>query len=72
MAAVHEHTLRAPVAPSHVQLACDGTYLALPHGRTDIGVWSLQDITCKVSLCWLIYMDLKGYVNKEFKGLSER
>ncbi|WAR20183.1 WDR27-like protein [Mya arenaria] len=38
---------RVAFTPAHIQLACDGTFLALPKTRTDIGAWSLHDISCK-------------------------
>lgn len=47
MDVVHVHSQRVGFTPAHVQLACDGTYLALPLTRTSVGVWSLQDIQCK-------------------------
>jgi len=48
MAVTHECTLRTSLPPSHIQLACDGEFLALPYGRTSIGIWNLQDLTIKV------------------------
>ncbi|KAK2193214.1 hypothetical protein NP493_16g01035 [Ridgeia piscesae] len=47
MAVTHECTLRTSLPPSHIQLACDGEFLALPYGRTSIGIWNLQDLTIK-------------------------
>lgn len=43
----HIQSVRTAFTPSHIQLCCDGVYLALPVTRTTVGVWSLQDITCK-------------------------
>ncbi|XP_053373699.1 WD repeat-containing protein 27-like isoform X2 [Mercenaria mercenaria] len=43
----HIHSQRVAFTPAHVQLACDGVYLALPLTRSSIGIWSLQDISCK-------------------------
>lgn len=47
MAVTHEYSLRTSLPPSHIQLACDGEFLALPYGRTSIGIWNLQDLTVK-------------------------
>ncbi|XP_060577930.1 WD repeat-containing protein 27-like isoform X2 [Ruditapes philippinarum] len=41
------HSQRVAFTPAHVQLACDGLYLALPLTRSTVGIWSLQDISCK-------------------------
>ncbi|KAI0211492.1 WD repeat-containing protein 27 [Lamellibrachia satsuma] len=30
-----------------ITLACDGEYIALPYGRTSIGIWSLHDLTIR-------------------------
>ncbi|KAL4238028.1 WD40 repeat-like protein [Mactra antiquata] len=43
----HIHAQRVAFTPAHVQLACDGVYLALPLTRTSVGIWSIQNITCK-------------------------
>ncbi|XP_052273878.1 WD repeat-containing protein 27-like isoform X3 [Dreissena polymorpha] len=43
----HVSTLRVAFTPAHIQLTCDGVYLALPKTRTVIGVWSLQDLSYK-------------------------
>ncbi|XP_038078106.1 WD repeat-containing protein 27-like isoform X2 [Patiria miniata] len=46
MAAVHQSTLTTPFAPSHLQLGCNGVYLALPVAKS-VGVWSLQSLSSK-------------------------
>ncbi|XP_033101043.1 WD repeat-containing protein 27-like [Anneissia japonica] len=45
--AAHEWSMRTSSPPSHLQLTCNGTYVALPLGRTSVGVWSLQSISSK-------------------------
>lgn len=47
------HNIRAAFNPAYTQLATDGVYLALPYTRSTIGVWSLQDVKCKVGIFWL-------------------
>ena len=54
MAVVHEHTLRTSYTASQLQVACDGNLLTLPHGRTAIAVYSLHDLTSKVSLSYQV------------------
>ncbi|CAH1264288.1 WDR5B [Branchiostoma lanceolatum] len=44
MAAWLELTIPTAASPSHTQLSCNGTYLAVPHGKGEVGVWSLQDL----------------------------
>eukprot|EP00058_Branchiostoma_floridae_P027953 XP_002613444.1 hypothetical protein BRAFLDRAFT_123921 [Branchiostoma floridae] len=44
MSAVLELTIPTVTSPSHTQLSCNGTYLAVPHGKGEVGVWSLQDL----------------------------
>ncbi|XP_066282972.1 WD repeat-containing protein 27-like [Branchiostoma lanceolatum] len=44
MAAWLELTIPTATSPSHTQLSCNGTYLAVPHGKGEVGVWSLQDL----------------------------
>lgn len=39
--------IRTAFNPAHIQIAIDGTYLALPLTRTTVGVWSLQDLSYK-------------------------
>ena len=48
MACTHTCSLRTCQLPSNIQLASNGVYVALPAGRSEVAVWSLQDITCKV------------------------
>ncbi|XP_022091006.1 WD repeat-containing protein 27-like isoform X2 [Acanthaster planci] len=46
MTAVHQSTLYTPFAPSHLQLACNGIYLALPFAKS-AGIWSMQSLSSK-------------------------
>ncbi|XP_076099773.1 WD repeat-containing protein 27-like isoform X1 [Mytilus galloprovincialis] len=39
--------IRTAFNPAHIQIALDGTFLALPLTRTTAGVWSLQDLSFK-------------------------
>ena len=63
----HAQSLRTAFTPAHVQLCCDGVYLALPVTRTTVGVWSLQDITCKVAVVFRLtntcYRAISGSLN---------
>ncbi|XP_071963936.1 WD repeat-containing protein 27-like [Antedon mediterranea] len=43
--AVHKWSMKT--SSDAVQLACNGTYVALPMGRTSVAVWSLQSISSK-------------------------
>ncbi|XP_006823341.2 WD repeat-containing protein 27-like [Saccoglossus kowalevskii] len=45
MAAIHEHTIRTPFPPSHLQIACNSTYLALPYTKSTVGIWSLSSLS---------------------------
>jgi hypothetical protein len=40
--------IRTAFNPAHIQIAIDGSYLALPLTRITVGVWSLQDLSFKV------------------------
>ncbi|XP_060081594.1 WD repeat-containing protein 27-like [Ylistrum balloti] len=40
-------SVRAAFNPAYTQLATDGLYLALPHTRCSVGVWSLQHLAYK-------------------------
>ncbi|XP_019643830.1 PREDICTED: WD repeat-containing protein 27-like isoform X1 [Branchiostoma belcheri] len=44
MSAWLELTIPTATSPSHTQHSCNGTYLAVPHGKGEVGVWSLQDL----------------------------
>ena len=46
----HEFTVHLPMPASHVQMASNGVYFALPYTRTTVGVWSTSDTTVKVQL----------------------
>lgn len=39
--------IRTAFNPAHIQIAIDGSYLALPLTRITVGVWSLQDLSFK-------------------------
>ncbi|XP_033734815.1 WD repeat-containing protein 27-like [Pecten maximus] len=43
----HIQSVRAAFNPAYTQLATDGLYLALPHTRCSVGVWSLQHLAFK-------------------------
>ncbi|KAI8514888.1 WD repeat-containing protein 27 [Branchiostoma belcheri] len=47
MSAWLELTIPTATSPSHTQHSCNGTYLAVPHGKGEVGVWSLQDLGFK-------------------------
>ncbi|OWF38257.1 WD repeat-containing protein 27 [Mizuhopecten yessoensis] len=40
-------SVRAAFNPAYTQLATDGLYLAIPHTRCSVGVWSLQHLSFK-------------------------
>ncbi|XP_071798693.1 WD repeat-containing protein 27-like [Asterias amurensis] len=46
MMAAHLTTLFTPFAPSHLQLGCNGVFLALPVEKS-LGIWSLQSLASK-------------------------
>lgn len=50
------HSEKVAFTPAHIQLACDGVYMALPFTRSSVGIWSIQDITYKVSFSLSISM----------------
>ncbi|XP_070578723.1 WD repeat-containing protein 27-like isoform X2 [Ptychodera flava] len=45
MTAIHEYSIRTPFLPSHIQIACNGSYAALPYTKASVGVWSLQSLS---------------------------
>ncbi|XP_013382695.1 WD repeat-containing protein 27-like [Lingula anatina] len=57
MSVTCQHTMRVPFPLSHIQIACNGVYLALPFVRTSIGVWSLDKLFCKP-------LELEGHRHK--------
>ncbi|XP_078000774.1 WD repeat-containing protein 27-like [Glandiceps talaboti] len=44
MAAIHEYSIRTPFLPSHLQIACNDTYLALPYTKATVGIWSMKSL----------------------------
>ncbi|XP_014671753.1 PREDICTED: WD repeat-containing protein 27-like [Priapulus caudatus] len=48
MALVHAKSMSLESSSTHVQVACNGLYVASPHGGRTVVVWSLEDISEEV------------------------
>ena len=55
MFASHLTTVRSTSSPSSYQMTTNGEYFSLPYNRNSIAVWSIDDLTSKVSLAFVSF-----------------
>ena len=53
----HKSSLKTETLPGHIQLACSGDVLALPHARNAVALWNLADESAEV--CLLFFHHVK-------------
>jgi len=56
----HKSSLKTETLPGHVQLACSGDVLALPHARNAVALWNLADESAEVCLLFFVHVKVSG------------